>query len=415
MDKQFRPHIASRAYLNEGDDKILSINAEAKEQIFQGKTVINASIGTLFNEAGLFSSLPIIDEALSTSLSTEGRSYPSVGGSHPFQEGVLKWLLLDRFDQITHEYYTKVVATPGGTGAITLALRNYTELNQSVLIPSPGWANYKAIISQSGAQPLMYPLYEGDHFNNEGIERLMIEVALKEERVFIVLNDPSHNPTGYTLSEDELDMFIASLNKVSVIGPVIVLFDIAYFDFSKEERSRLIFKKLASLDPNVLPLFAFSASKTFSIYGLRLGALVAFSHNEATIKTFEQVSLSVARAIWSCSNAHALQTLTLLLQDPIKRNTLHLELKKERSMLEKRGTLFTREAKEAGLKTFPYQSGFFITVWCPRANIVALELKTKGIFVLPINNEFLRIALSCITLEQTTGLAEKIHQAMQQQ
>ncbi|MDD4212370.1 MAG: pyridoxal phosphate-dependent aminotransferase [Bacilli bacterium] len=412
MKKQYEPHLAKRAYINEGDDIILAINAEAKEMKRMGKPVINASIGTLYDEEGHFSTLPMIDEALKEALSPSGRSYPQVGGSKEFQECVLQWLLQEYHSSITSTFHSKVVATAGGTGAIALAFRNYTELDQSILIPTPGWANYKAIASQVGAIPLPYSLYDGNHFNQEGVSALLMKVAKEEGRVFFVLNDPSQNPTGYTLSEVELDGFIASLNKASDIAPVTVLFDIAYFDFTKSDRSRLIFKKLSAFHPNVLSLFAFSASKTFSIYGLRLGALIAFSRNKEEIQLFGEASLSVARAIWSCANAHAIEALVHLLKSPTNREVLAEELTNERLMLEKRGELFTEEARAIGLKTYPYISGFFVTMSCSHANEIAKKLKAQGIFVLPMKNEFLRVALSCITLKETKGLAKKIYEAM---
>jgi aspartate/tyrosine/aromatic aminotransferase len=136
MEKKIVQPMASRAFINEGDDIILSINAEAKARIKQGEDIINASIGTLFDEDGHFSSIPIINQALQANLDVDGRSYPTVGGGPKFEQGILDWLLYGESEAIRKEFKTRVVATTGGTGAVTLALRNYTELHQTVLIPS---------------------------------------------------------------------------------------------------------------------------------------------------------------------------------------------------------------------------------------------------------------------------------------
>lgn len=411
MEKKIVQPMASRAFINEGDDIILSINAEAKARIKQGEDIINASIGTLFDEDGHFSSIPIINQALQANLDVDGRSYPTVGGGPKFEQGILDWLLYGESEAIRKEFKTRVVATTGGTGAVTLALRNYTELHQTVLIPSPGWANYKAIISQVEGNYLFYSLFD-EHlrFNLTEVRRLAEEVVKREGRLFLIINDPGHNPTGYTMSEEEMDGLIDLLNELSKQAPTVLCFDIAYFDFTSASRSRLMFRKLHRMNDTILPLFCFSASKTFSIYGLRLGALVAFSRSEQVIQNFTLASLSVARAIWSCSNAHAIETVSSLLSTKQQQTILWEQLALEREMLAKRGALFMEEAQQNKLSVFPYKSGFFITLLAPDANKIAEDLKKVGIFVLPMKNQYLRVALSCITLAQTHGLAAKIKQ-----
>lgn len=368
--------IAQRAYFGEGDDKVLAINAEANARKKANEKVINASIGMLFSEDGKLSTLEIVDKELSKQLTSEGRSYPSVSGGNEFSAGVLKWLLQNNYDRILSKLEAKVIATCGGTGALVCALRNYTEINQSVLIPTPGWANYRALISQHQAKSLNYLLFDDSlNFNIEALRSLAIKVASEEGRLTLIINDPSQNPTGFTLDEKELDQLIVLINEIAKKYPVVVIFDIAYLDFAPKKRARLIFSKLENFRNNVLPLFCFSASKTFAIYGLRLGALVAFHKDKDIMEKFYLSSLATARALWSCSNAHAINTITSLLNNNENRELLLSQLNKDRKMLEKRGKLFSEEANSINLPMFPYKSGFFITIKCPEANKVADELK----------------------------------------
>lgn len=401
--------IAQRAYFGEGDDKALAINAEAKAKQKSGEKVINASVGMLFTEDAHLSTLEIVDKELLQQLNNEGRSYPSVSGGDGFRHGVLNWLLGDSYDYVTSHYEANVVATCGGTGAIVTALRNYIEIKQSVLIPSPGWANYRALIRQNQGKPLSYTLFdEFLKFNLTALEIQAKKLVEEEGRLTIIINDPSQNPTGYTLDETELDSLIALLNNISNNYPVVVIFDIAYIDFAASQRSRLIFKKLDKISANVLPLFCFSASKTFAVYGLRLGALIGIHKDKDIIEKFFLSSIATVRALWSCANAHAINTIANLLGNKDNRDLLSSQLSQNRLMLEARGKLFSAEAQQVNLAIFPYRSGFFVTIKCPEANKIADELKKENLFVLPMQNEFIRLALSSLSLNEIKGLAKII-------
>lgn len=410
MEQEKNQVIASRAFINKGDDKILFINSEAQKRKSNGEKVINASIGSLFDEDGSLTDLTIVNDELKKNLNDKGRSYPTTNGGNDFKNGILKWLFLDNYDRLSQNFSSSVIATPGGTGAISLALRNYTEENQKVLIPSIGWSNYEALVVQSGARVDYYELFENNHFNLNSFKEKVIENIEENQRLFVIINDPCQNPTGYVLKENELKEIISFLNYLSKDHPVVLLMDIAYFDFCSSNRSRLFFNLLSDLNNNFLCLIAFSASKTFSIYGLRLGALIAISSSNDVISSFNSSSVSTARAIWSCPNAHAINTVSSILNDETKKQLLLNELNEKRKMLENRGRLFTDEANEIGLKTFPYVSGFFITIPASNAQDVFEKLSQEGIYVLPMKGKYIRVALSGLRINEVKGLASKIKQ-----
>lgn len=401
--------IATRAFFNEGDDTILALNLEAKARKNNGEDIINASIGTLFDEHSSFLTSPLVDKELNEALTKETRGYPLVSGGNEFKEGILKWLLLDKYQEFKENFYTSVIATPGGTGAVALALRNYTEIGQKVLIPSLGWSNYESLIHQVEAIPTYYNLFNEDNkFDISSFKTSCIDVLKHNNRLFVIINDPCHNPTGYTLSKDELTEIVNFLNELGKNSPVILCMDIAYFDFCNLERSRLFFNLLNNLNNLFLPLICFSASKTFSIYGLRLGALIGISQNQEAIIDFEESSLSVARAIWSCTNSHAIKAITNILNDDEKRKSLLLELTKERKMLQERGDLFVKMAKENNIITYPYYAGFFVTAIKDNAKKECEKLKEKGIYALPLKNKYIRIALSCISKKEVREIFSRI-------
>ena len=63
----------------------------------------------------------------------------------------------------------------------------------------------------------------------------MLEAKKNQGRILFVINDPCHNPTGYTMKSFEWDMVIDFMNEMSEDGtPVILLHDMAYIDYAKE-------------------------------------------------------------------------------------------------------------------------------------------------------------------------------------
>ncbi len=68
-------------------------------------------------------------------------------------------------------------------------------------------------------------------------------------------------------------------------------------------------------------------------------------------------------------------------------------------MLVQRGKTFAKSAAEVGLKTVPFEAGFFVTVPCENAEEVGLELQKEGIFTVPIGKG-LRVSVASISEEK---------------
>lgn len=70
---------------------------------------------------------------------------------------------------------------------------------------------------------------------------------------------------------------------------IVLLVDIAYLDFAGDAGEyRRFFKKLENPPANMLPLIAFSASKGYTMYGMRLGALICMAKNRETAKRVQR-------------------------------------------------------------------------------------------------------------------------------
>ncbi len=96
----------------------------------------------------------------------------------------------------------------------------------------------------------------------------MHEILEIQDRLVIIINTPAHNPTGYALSNEDWQQVVDCLSYVAPENRIALLVDAAYIDFAgDEDKYREFLPILETLPANILPIIAYSMSKTF--YNLR--------------------------------------------------------------------------------------------------------------------------------------------------
>jgi aromatic-amino-acid transaminase len=259
-----------------------------------------------------------------------------------------------------------------------------------------------------------YPMFEADHFNLKGFIDQSEKVVAKQNKLITIINDPCQNPTGYSMSHGEWEAVIAYFNELAIRNvPVILLYDIAYLDYADEtyEESRDRFALLNQLKGNTLVVVTFSGSKTYSIYGLRLGAQIALSKDLGVIAEFERVSLYSARARWSCPPKSGINLVNKIMSDDGLETQFKKELIVSRKLLKSRSDMFLKEANEVGLPMFPYRGGYFVTLPHPNPKQAFEDLIKAEIYSIPLSKG-IRIAVCALPLAHIKGLALKIKQTI---
>ncbi|MDR2828506.1 MAG: aminotransferase class I/II-fold pyridoxal phosphate-dependent enzyme, partial [Acholeplasmatales bacterium] len=173
------------------------------------------------------------------------------------------------------------------------------------------------------------------------------------------------------------------------------------------ENSRDIFLPLLKAKEHIVISICYSGSKSFSSYGLRLGALIILGKNEELInKTIDEQKI-YARSSWSNPPSVGLNLFNYLMSDESLYSNYVNSLKQQIKVLEQRASIFISEARNCDLKILPYKAGFFITVLSKNSENDYEELIKNGIWVVPINNA-LRISIAGISTSKVIGLAKKI-------
>ena len=235
------------------------------------------------------------------------------------------------------------------------------------------------------------------------------ELLAKQDNLLYILNTPAHNPTGYSLSEEDMDGVLDVLKEAAKGGKNIILFlDVAYIDYAGEkEEVRKIFKKLSGLPANILTIVGYSMSKGFTLYGQRTGAMIGVSSSEEVIKEFADINQYTSRATWSNINRPAMRTLATIYNDEALLAAVCKERDDYYQMIKARADIFTQEAKECGLPMLPYVAGFFLSIPAKNPDAICEKLHEENIFAVPLAAG-VRIAVCAVPVRKIKGMAAKV-------
>ena len=387
-------------------DTVFAIVAKAKEDKEKNGSdiVTDATIGSLYNEEGslvafdtVFASLKGLDNTILAKYAA------SFTGNPDFKSHVLDWIVPKE-----NTLEKEVIATPGGTGAVGMTISECLEAGQSVILPEIAWGSYALMAQMSNIKTENYSLFEGDHFNLTSLKETCKKVMKTQNRLVIVINDPCHNPTGYSMSSQEWDEVISFLNECANTHSIVLLNDIAYIDFStRGQAAKEYMTKFNNLDKNVAVVVAFSISKSMTSYGLRCGAAILMSQSQEGVQELKIVFEKDARATWSNINNGAMAMFV----DVLENHTQEYNHERESyvALLEERANLFTSQADAVGLKYYPYKEGFFVTLSMDNEtrDLYHEALMKEHIYTVKVNKG-IRVAVCSLSKEKTNGLAKRM-------
>ncbi len=395
-----------------GTDPIFAVAAKAAEAVKKvgAEKVTNSTIGALMADDG---SLVTFDEVFNTLKGlpdAEISNYAGISGIPEYLEQVQEACFRDK----RPDAHIRAVATPGGTGALRHAIANYTNYGDKILLPDWHWAPYQTIAQENRRGFTTFEMYSEDGgFNLASYEKEFTKLLAEQDRVLSILNTPAHNPTGYTISDEEWEKLIAFWTKTANENPekpIIIVVDIAYIDFAGEG-NRNFMPMLAGLPENILPLIAFSASKSYTMYGLRNGALLCVAPNKETADEFAASCAFSNRGTWSNGTRGAMKTLAMINSDPESYARFLAEQTQNRDMLQKRAAAFVEESEKVGLELCPYRDGFFISIPCRDAKAVSDKLMEDNVFVVALKKG-LRFAPCAVSEEKCRRAPAAIKKAI---
>lgn len=291
-------------------DPILGLNEAFAADSRTGK--VNLGVGVYYDAEGRIPLLRAVREAERMRIeAAQPRGYLPIDGLAAYDQAVQKLL----FGADSAEVAAGRVVTAqslGGTGALKVGADFLKRLlpEAKVAISDPSWANHRAIFEGAGFEVVSYPYYDAaTHGVNFG--GMLDGLRALERGSIVILHACCHNPTGVDLSMEQWAQVIEVLRERELVP----FMDIAYQGFGDGNDEDAASVRLCAASG--LPLFvANSFSKSFSLYGERVGALSVVTGDADEAKRVQSQLKRLIRANYSNPPTHGATLVATVLNTP---------------------------------------------------------------------------------------------------
>ncbi|KAG4081071.1 hypothetical protein HA402_010242 [Bradysia odoriphaga] len=291
-------------------DPILGLNEQFNTDARSGK--VNLGVGVYYDDEGRIPLLAAVRKAEAARIeAAAARGYLPIEGIAGYNKGA-QALLLGPDSALATAGRTLTAQTLGGTGALKIGADFLRQLlpQSKVLISDPSWENHRALFERAGFEVDTYPYYDAAT-RGLNFEGMLAALQAAPAKTIVVLHACCHNPTGVDPTTEQWQQ-IAQIIKERDLVPFL---DIAYQGFGDGlNADASVVRMFADLD---LTMFISSSfSKSFSLYGERVGALtvVAGSKDEA-VRVLSQLK-RVIRTNYSNPPTHGASVVSSVLNTP---------------------------------------------------------------------------------------------------
>jgi aromatic-amino-acid transaminase len=307
---------------------------------------VNLGVGVYFDEQG---KLPILQCVLAAEKqmaeAPKPRGYLPIDGIAAYDRSVQE-LVFGADSAALRDGRIATVQTLGGTGGLKVGADFLKRLNpqSKVLISDPSWENHRALFLQAGFEVESYPYYDAA---SRGIRFDAMLAALDKAvpGTVVVLHACCHNPSGYDLDPAQWARVVQVLQARGLVP----FLDMAYQGFGDGivEDGAAVQRFLRS---GMDFLVATSFSKSFSLYGERVGALsvVCESKDEAA-RVLSRLKVLI-RGNYSNPPTHGAQVVSMVLTTPSLRQLWEEELAGMRVRIKRMREALVQRLAEAGVK-----------------------------------------------------------------
>jgi aromatic-amino-acid transaminase len=325
-------------------DPILGLNEQFNADPNPAK--VNLGVGVYYDENGKLPLLKCVAAAeKQIQEASKPRGYLPIDGIAAYDKAV-QGLVFGADSAAVLEGRVATVQGLGGTGGLKIGADFLKRLNPGaqVLISDPSWENHRALFTNAGFTVNTYPYYDAD---KRGVNAAGMLAALQAapKGTVVVLHACCHNPTGYDLTPAEW----AKVVDVVKAQGLVAFLDMAYQGFGSgiAEDGAVVAQFLAS---GVDFFVSTSFSKSFSLYGERVGALsVVCESKEEMTRVLSQLKI-VIRTNYSNPPTHGAQVVATVLTTPALRALWEEELGGMRVRIKKMRTSLQTKLLAAGVK-----------------------------------------------------------------
>ena len=301
-------------------DPILGLNEQFAADSNPKK--VNLGVGVYYDDNGKLPLLACVQKAEQAMMAKpSARGYLPIDGIAAYDSAVQALV----FGAQSPSVLAKRVATVqclGGTGGLKVGADFLKRLNPQakVLISDPSWENHKALFTQAGFEVQAYPYYDAQALG-VNFPKMLASLASAQAGSIAVLHACCHNPTGYDITPSQWQQVVETVKAKGLTA----FLDMAYQGFGHG----------IAEDGAVIDLFvqaglsffvATSFSKSFSLYGERVGALSVHCETaDEAAKVLSQLKIAI-RTNYSNPPIHGGSVVAAVLNTPEWRSLWESEL-----------------------------------------------------------------------------------------
>ena len=325
-------------------DPILGLNEQFAADSNPKK--VNLGVGVYYDDNGKLPLLACVQKAEQAMMEKpSARGYLPIDGIAAYDSAVQALV----FGAQSPSVQAKRVATVqclGGTGGLKVGADFLKRLNPQakVLISDPSWENHKALFTQAGFDVEAYPYYDAQALGVD-FPKMIAFLASAKPGSIVVLHACCHNPTGYDITPSQWKQVVETVKAKGLTA----FLDMAYQGFGHG----------IAEDGAVIDLFvqaglsffvATSFSKSFSLYGERVGALSVHCETaDEAAKVLSQLKIAI-RTNYSNPPIHGGSVVAAVLNTPEWRSLWESELAGMRVRIKEMRQKLVEGLKAAGVQ-----------------------------------------------------------------
>ena len=325
-------------------DPILGLNEQFNADTNPNK--VNLGVGVYFDDNGKLPLLKCVQSVEKQMTDApKPRGYLPIDGVAAYDAAV-KTLVFGADSEPLKSGRVATVQGIGGTGGLKVGADFLKKLNPNakVLISDPSWENHRALFSQAGFTVETYAYYDAAA-RGVNFAGMLADLQAAPPGTIVVLHACCHNPTGYDITAAQWDQVVSTVKA----GQLVPFLDMAYQGFGHGiAQDGAVISKFVGAGLSFL--VATSFSKSFSLYGERVGALSVLCENkDEADRVLSQLKICV-RTNYSTPQIHGATVVATVLNTPALRAQWEEELAEMRVRIKAMRSSLVNGLKAAGVK-----------------------------------------------------------------
>lgn len=270
------------------------------------------------------------------------------------------------------EEFSRPIVTQAISHGLSIMADLFLDTGDPVVIPDLYWENYDLMFSRHRVKFESFPSFtKDDKFNIDGMLDTVRRVGKETGKAVLLLNFPT-NPTGYTLTKDEVLYIAKGLQEIADGGvKILTICDDAYNTLFFEDYTvnESLFSFLNGISDNLLVVKLDGATKEAYSWGIRVG-FITFGVGKTTDKArfFNAIDKKATGDIRSYISMASMLSQNLLLKALQKKDVFEKEVAANHSLIKER-YIATKEHLSKHQQDYskymyfyPFNSGYFFTV-----------------------------------------------------